>query len=239
MRESGLPDDFAPMLRQGADLDEVQRRDRPMEFTSPPPPRRESDAARYEAVCRLAGQYHYEREHTHQVTRLALALFDELAPAHGLGEEERFLLQCGALLHDIGWTDGRKGHHKTAQRLIHEARDLPLDDRERLVVSLVARYHRKALPSPSHEEYAALEEAERRRVDVLAGIVRVADGLDRSHLGVVQGVRCDVSPEAIRVRCVAEGPAATEVAKATQKGDLLQQVLERRLVIERDRPQAP
>jgi exopolyphosphatase/guanosine-5'-triphosphate,3'-diphosphate pyrophosphatase len=210
-----------------------------METTSPPPPRRASDAERYEAVCRLAEQYHYEQEHTHQVTRLALALFDALAPAHGLGEEERFLLQCGAMLHDIGWTDGRKGHHKTAQRLIHEAHDLPLDDRERRLVSLVARYHRKALPSPSHEEYAALEEADRRRVDVLGGIVRVADGLDRSHLNAVQGVRCEVSPEAIRIRCLADGPAATEVAKATQKGDLLQRALERRLVIERDRSPAP
>jgi exopolyphosphatase/guanosine-5'-triphosphate,3'-diphosphate pyrophosphatase len=170
------------------------------------------------------------------VTRLALALFDALAPAHGLGEEERFLLQCGAMLHDIGWTDGRKGHHKTAQRLIGEARRLPLDERERRLVALVARYHRKALPSPSHEAYAALDEADRRRVDVLGGILRVADGLDRSHLSVVQGVACEVTPAEVRIRCRADGPAATEISKATQKGDLLQQALARTLVIERAPP---
>jgi len=92
--------------------------------TAPPTPRRDTDAKRFQAVMALAERYHYEREHTHQVTRLALAIFDELGPVYGYGEDERFWLQCAAMLHDIGWTEGRKGHHKTAQRLILAAADL-------------------------------------------------------------------------------------------------------------------
>jgi alpha-galactosidase len=45
-------------------------------------------------------------------------LFDELQPLHLLGAQERFWLNAGALLHDIGWIEGQKGHHKTALRTI-------------------------------------------------------------------------------------------------------------------------
>ena len=172
---------------------------------TPALPHRPEDADRYRAVCALAEAHRYEREHTHQVTRLAMALFDGLAPALGLNADARFLLQCGAMLHDIGWSDGRKAHHKTAQRLILAAEGLPFDDRERTIVALVARYHRKALPAPDHEGYADLGEADRRLVRALGGILRVADGLDRSHVNVVRerGIdlagRKDVKIEAIAV----------------------------------------
>ena len=232
IRAAGLPEDFARMLRQGANLDTIQQRDPDMPTTPPPPPDRPDDADRYQAVCDLAAAYRYEREHTHQVTRLALALFDDLAPMLGLGADERFLLQCGAMLHDIGWNEGRKGHHKTAQRLILAANDLPLDDRERTIVALVARYHRKALPAPEHNGYADLEEADRGLVRALAGILRVADGLDRSHTDAVRHLECAVEPEAVRIRCRTRGPAAIEQTQAEKKGDLLREVLSRTLVIE-------
>ena len=56
------------------------------------------DDSRLRAVLQLAQDCEYEVEHTHQVTRLALRLFDELEHLHGLGAEERFWLRCGDLL---------------------------------------------------------------------------------------------------------------------------------------------
>ena len=51
----------------------------------------------------LAKTCNYEAEHTHQVSRLALRLFDCLTGLHGLADGDRFLLECGSLLHDIGY----------------------------------------------------------------------------------------------------------------------------------------
>ncbi|TLN24103.1 HD domain-containing protein, partial [bacterium] len=86
-----------------------------MEFLSQMTPIQENAV---QACLRLAQMMEYEADHTHQVTRLALRLFDETVELHKLGELERFWLQCAGLLHDIGWVEGWKGHHKTSLRII-------------------------------------------------------------------------------------------------------------------------
>jgi len=187
--------------------------------------------SRLQAVLQLAQSCEYEVQHTHQVTRLALQLFDELQPLHRLGAEEHFWLQCGALLHDIGWVEGQRRHHKTALRIILNTPHLPFDRRERLIIGSIARYHRRALPSEKHDHFTVLEPAERRIVSMLAAILRVADGLDRAHRSLVEHLSCEVSPQQIVVRCAVRGPAEAEQQATLKKGRLLELVFHRELVI--------
>jgi exopolyphosphatase/pppGpp-phosphohydrolase len=187
---------------------------------------------RLQAVLQLARSCEYEEGHTHQVTRLALQLFDELQLVHGLGPRERYWLECGALLHDIGLIEGVQGHHKASLRIILDTPLLPFDKRERLMIGSIARYHRAALPQERHSHFAALKPGSRRIVRILAAILRVADGLDYTHQSVVNELSCVLSPKQILVRCAVKGPAEEERQRALQKGDLLEEVLERKLVIE-------
>ncbi len=230
IRERGLPEVFAQVILQGRNLDRVKPGEEPMPENHPPS--KESEDSRLEAVLQLAESCHYAADHTHQVTRLALQLFDELQSLHGLGAEERLWLQYAALLHDIGWIEGQQAHHKTALRIILTTPSLPFDTRERHIIGSIARYHRKALPDEKHDHFAALEPAERQKVRVLAGLLRVADGLDRTHQSVVENIACEVTPERLVLRCAAKGqPAEEERQEALDKGVLLEQVFERKLVI--------
>jgi exopolyphosphatase/guanosine-5'-triphosphate,3'-diphosphate pyrophosphatase len=169
------------------------------------------------------------------VVRLCLELFDALSSLHGRREDDRRRLHFAALLHDIGAPEGTKGHHKRAARKVLEDPDLALDRRERLVVGSVARYHRKALPRQDHEHFAALSAEDQDRVRCLAAVLRVADGLDRSHRCLVRHVAAEVRPDEIIVRCQA-GPGAPrpdeDLAAALKKGDLMEAVFGRRLRIE-------
>ena len=174
-----------------------------------------------------------------QVTRLALRLFEELRPLHHLGERPRRWLHWAAVLHDIGWVEGQKGHHKTALRRIVEDTTLPLGRRVRGIVACVARYHRKALPSDRHGHFAALAPKDRRTVCMLAGILRVADGLDRTHANVVTDVGCEVSAERLTIICAVVGPAGAELEAARAKADLLERVLGRAVAIEPGDPRRP
>ncbi len=189
------------------------------------------EETRLEPVFRLAESCDYEAEHANQVARLALQLFDELQSLHRLGDEERFWLQCAALLHDIGWITGQRGHHKASLRIILNTPLLPFSPRQRLIIGSIARYHRKALPSEDHEHYAALEPAERNTVRILAAILRVADGLDRTHRGVVEDVSCEVTSQQVCIRCITSAPAEPERLEALEKGLLLEQALDRQLAI--------
>jgi putative phosphoesterase len=223
--ERGLPPSFATALLQGA------LPDLPTAEAPPQVPEEESDP-RVRAVLELARSCEYEAEHTHQVTRLAIKLFDDLAGLHGLGVGDRFLLRCAALLHDIGWVEGQQAHHKAALRIILNSPLLPFGERERLIIGSVARYHRKALPAATHEHYTVLTEADRRLVGMMAGILRVADGLDRTHRSLVDDFTCSVSPKKIIIKCLVHWPAEMERQAALDKGQLLESALGRHLAIE-------
>src|SRR5208337_4955298 len=89
----------------------------------------------------ISGTYWQESEHYSQVTKLALELFDELIKVHKLGKRERCWLECAAILHDVGMSKARAGHHKESAKLILNDTRLPFTPQERRIVASIARYH--------------------------------------------------------------------------------------------------
>ena len=186
-----------------------------------------------EAVLALAKECKYEREHTQQVERLALEIFDQLGRLHKLGQRERFLLRCAAILHDIGWLEGQKGHHKTALRIVMDSPILRFDFPRRRIIGLIARYHRKALPKEQHTYFRDLDAKDRDIVRKLAGILRVADGLDWTHQSKVKDIRCRMDGKRVEIVCRSAEPLGAEFDAARDKGGLFENVFARKLVFER------
>ena len=141
-----------------------------------------------DACIALGRRYGFEEQHSRQDARLAVRLFDLTADLHHLDEEHRELLYCAGLLHDIGYVEGYWGHHKTAYRLIMKADLGDLTARDKRIVANVARYHRGARPKLSHKGFAALDPEDRETVTMLGAILRLADGLDRTHTSAVRGL---------------------------------------------------
>jgi putative phosphoesterase len=181
------------------------------------------------AVRQLAGECNYEKQHSEHVTSLALNLFDELQPLHKLTTNDRFLLNCAGILHDIGWIEGQKGHHKTAMKLILDSTTLPFPEDQRSMIALIARYHRKALPKDSHPLFSRLSDKDKQKTRILAGILRIADGLDRTHTSAIRSVKCDVNKNYILVRYRASCPSDLDIEAAAEKSDLLKQALGRNI----------
>jgi exopolyphosphatase/guanosine-5'-triphosphate,3'-diphosphate pyrophosphatase len=190
--------------------------------------------SRFLQTTKVYRSYLGEDAHTEQVIRLSTMLFGCMAGELGLGTKDLFLLRCAAALHDIGWTEGGPGHHKMSLRMIMEDYDLPFDPKERRMVAAVARYHRKAQPKGSHALVSTMGRAERRRLEALASLLRLADGLDSSHGGKVRRLGCEVTSDKIILRCDVTGPIEMEERDAHKKGDLIQMVLGRSLEIHWD-----
>ncbi|MGA9398925.1 MAG: hypothetical protein WBV22_11775 [Anaerolineaceae bacterium] len=190
-----------------------------------------TDDVRLPVVLRLAETCSYEATHTHQVTRLALRMFNQMKSIHRLGLTEKFWLEAAAILHDIGWVDGWRGHHKSSLRIILQTSMLPFTNRERLVIGSVARYHRKALPDEQHDHYNALSFHDRQVVKVLSAILRVADGLDTSHQRLVKDVSVKCSTRKISIACFADLPIPTEQKMAEEKANLMELVFNRKVVV--------
>jgi len=222
IRENGLPEVFAQMTLQGLSPDAVAQ-----ELSK-------KNEQRLEEVRKTASSVSYNEGHSSQVTRLAMRLFDELKELHGLGAEERFWLQCAGILHDIGWIEGQKGHHKTSLRIILADQHLPFDERERNIVGSIARYHRRKLPNKGHRHFAALRRDERQKVKALSAILRVADGLDFTQQSLVKDITSEVSPDQVIINCAVSGDAEIEKERAMKKGDLFEKVFNRDLAISLD-----
>jgi CHAD domain-containing protein len=180
-------------------------------------------------VHALTASFPEGKGHADQVTRLALILFDELASLHQYSKKERFLLECAGLLHDIGWAFGQKGHHTQSYTMILNDSALPFTVRERSIIALVARYHRKTDPTLDHSVYADLKSKDKKTVQALSAILRVADGLDYTHANRISGISCTVTEDQVLCRLEGHGDFTVERDRAIRKSNLFEQVFGRRL----------
>ncbi|MBT8240297.1 MAG: Ppx/GppA family phosphatase [Acidimicrobiia bacterium] len=141
-------------------------------------------------VIRLARTLDPDIEHAEHCTKLALQLFDRTDDLHGMGHQERELLEMAGWLHNVGLFISHSGHHKHSYYVIRNSEQLTgFSDNEIELVAQIARYHRKSHPSKSHRAFMALTSEDQKRVRVLAGILRVAIGLDRRHRLTVTSLR--------------------------------------------------
>jgi exopolyphosphatase/guanosine-5'-triphosphate,3'-diphosphate pyrophosphatase len=187
---------------------------------------------RLEMLEELAQKYDQFSVHERHVARLALRLFERLADLHGLFSADREILYAAAVLHGIGRFVAASGNHKHAAYLI---RNSPLDgwrkdEIER--IALVARYYRKSMPKLTHPDFAALNPDERNTIERLAALLRIADGLDVRHLGLVNDLAVRREPGRIVVEVQAEGDVSGELAAAMLKSDLFERTFGCRIAFE-------
>ena len=184
----------------------------------------------------LGKRYRFDERHARRVALLSCRLFDELRAEHGLDDTFRLMLEVSAILHDIGQVIRTSGHHKHGQYIVSNSEIFGLDGRDRAIVANVVRYHRQALPSPSHSGYMQLTRADRIVVSKLAALLRVADALDRSHQGRVGDLHVSRSEDEITLACDCSASLALEELAMERKADLFREVFGLRVRLERSVP---
>jgi exopolyphosphatase/guanosine-5'-triphosphate,3'-diphosphate pyrophosphatase len=175
-----------------------------------------------------------DRRHVEHVRYLALQLFDQLAGELGCQPEERALLEAASLLHDVGQLVSYRKHHKHSYQLLMHAERLGLPARDRVLVALVSRYHRRTGPRRKHPEFAALPPGDQELVRRISALLRVADGLDRGHTAAVETVSTELTPDTLMVRIaprLAGADLGLECWGATRKADVLAKLLQRDVAI--------
>jgi exopolyphosphatase/guanosine-5'-triphosphate,3'-diphosphate pyrophosphatase len=180
---------------------------------------------RLRSVLALLQKFQMDGPHPRHVAKLSLSLFDGLAPEHGLPPEARDLLHFAALLHDIGSAIGFDGHGDHSRYVILNGRLRGLSGEEVAVVANVARYHSSGRPRKRDEHVRAMPKPLRRTVQWLSAMLRVAEGLDRSHYQLVKSV--DVARRAgnFVLRVTATRDAQLELWAARHRTDPLERLL--------------
>ena len=175
-----------------------------------------------------------DRRHVEHVRKLSLQLFEQLGETLGCGPEEQLLLEAAGLLHDVGQLVSYPKHHKHSYSLITHAERLGLSPRDRELVALVSRYHRRTGPRRKHPEFAALPPGDQDIVRRLSGVLRVADGLDRGHSAAVETVTARLDDKALTLTVSPTTPGidlGLECWGASRKADVLAKLLQRDIVV--------
>ncbi|MEI8032832.1 MAG: Ppx/GppA phosphatase family protein [Chlorobiaceae bacterium] len=188
---------------------------------------------RRESVYELGFRCDWNREHSEQVAGLALQLFDALSFLHALEPAYRELLEYASLLHNIGTFISISSHHKHSQYIILNGELRGFSPSEIEVMGHVARYHRKSPPSEKHLAYSQLKGKHKRAVDVLSGILRIANGLERGHRRNIISIDAIPKGAGIALRLKSRYEPDIEVWAAEQLKSWLETVLQKPVAIER------
>lgn len=191
----------------------------------------EHDAAR-RSVQQLADRCDDRPDHSQHVAELAGSLFDALKGPLSLPPESRKFLEFASLLANVGVVVSHAKHHLHTYYLVRNAELMGLSDREVEIIAQVARYHRKSVPKPEHAEFSALHPDDQRLVRALAGILRVAIGLDRTYDARVKSVAVKVSESELAIVAKPRGKKADiglNLYAANERKGLLADVSKRRV----------
>lgn len=183
---------------------------------------------RYQSVQHIGELYRVNMRHAEHVKHLCVRLFDDLMPLHGMEDRERELLEAAALLHDVGYHIAADQHHKHSEYIIRNCVMPGFTSDETVLISTIARYHRKSHPKRKHPIYAALSADDQQMVCVLSSILRIAEGLDRRQQSVVNSLEVTIGDKSIDVGLVAIAEVPdVELWSAERRTGLMEETFDR------------
>jgi exopolyphosphatase/guanosine-5'-triphosphate,3'-diphosphate pyrophosphatase len=150
-----------------------------------------------------------------------------------LAAEDGKLLEAAAYLHNIGHYISDTGHHKHSSYVVMNS-DMPgYTDRERMLIALLCRYHRKSMPAARHDPYRSLSAETKRQVNFLTPLLRIAVGLDSSGQQKVSAVECQLTSNGPSVTIRASEDVDLEIWAAERAAETFRAVYETPLTIVR------
>lgn len=173
------------------------------------------------SVENLLGRHEDDPGHARRVARHALAIFDGLVAACGVAADsgDRRLLEAAALLHDIGRAVGFDDRHKHARYLILNE-GLPGFTRDDMNdVAQIVRFIPKGTPESD------------TRVELLAGVLRIAEQLERTRSADVRAVSVAQTAAGVVLGVDAREGATVGLWAAAQSTGLLADALGRPVAV--------
>lgn len=183
------------------------------------------------AALELGRKFHFDETHGKHVADLCGSLFRQTQAIHGLDARFELLLYIAALLHEIGMYVSHRSLHKHSMYLIRNSDLFGLGKRDLLLVALVARYHRRALPQPTHEGYSDLNREGRVAIAKMSALLRIAKALDDARSQSIGEFTCRTNSKQLIIEVPRVDDLSLEKIAIQQNSSLFEQNFGKRVVL--------
>ena len=187
------------------------------------------------SAIELGRRFSFDEGHARHVAEIGTQLFQQLQAQHRLEPRHELILNIAALLHEIGLYVGTSGYHKHSMYIILHSDLFGMSKKDLLLAALIARYHRRASPKPTHQSIATLTREERVAVSKLAGLLRVAIALDESRSGRITNINCHREKDRLVISVPDVDDLSLEQLALNQTGTLFEETYGLKILLRRVR----
>ena len=144
----------------------------------------------------ISKRYRGSRKRSETLEKIALTIFDSTRKIHGMGRRERLLLQLSTILHDCGKYISMVSLGECSYSIIMATEIIGLSHREREILANVVKYNHKEFEYyEKMGQFSALDSGSYLVIAKLTAILRLANGLDRSHKQKFKNVKTSLKDE--------------------------------------------
>lgn len=137
----------------------------------------------------ISKRYLGSRKRAETLEKITMTIFDSMKKVHGLGNRERLYLRLAAMLHDCGKYISMMDIGETSYHIIMATEMIGLSHMEREIVASVVRYNHSPFVYYENMEHNGLTNEAYLIVAKLTAILKIANGLDRSHKQKLKAVK--------------------------------------------------
>ena len=166
---------------------------------------------------------------------ITLIIYDSMRKIHGLSKRERLLLRIAAFLHDCGKYISMVDLAECSYQIIMATEIIGLSHKEREIIANVVKFN--------HSEFVYYHELQSKSIDrqaylvmaKLTAILRVANGLDRSHKEKFTDIRAAVKDNTLTITVDTQEDITLEKGLFDNRAAFFEEVFSVRPVIKQKR----
>lgn len=183
----------------------------------------------------ISKRYMGSRKRGETLEKIALTIFDSMKKVHGLGQRERLLLRLATLLHDCGKYISMTNLGECSYSIIMATEMIGLSHMEREIVANVVKFNHEEFEYYDVAKASTLDQESYLKIAKLTAILRVANGLDRSHKQKFKDVRTVLKDDVLTITVDTNEDITLEKGMFTHRADFFEEVYSVKPVIKQKR----
>lgn len=183
----------------------------------------------------IGKRYMGSRKRGETLEKIALTIFDSMKKVHGLGQRDRLLLRLAALLHDCGKYISMVNLGECSYSIIMATEIIGLSHMEREIVANVVKFNHEEFEYYEVLRTSILDQEAYLKIAKLTAILRVANGLDRSHKQKFKDVKTILKDDVLTITVDTNEDITLEKGMFSHRAEFFEEVYSVKPVIKQRR----